>query len=184
MIRLFNISFVLITILINNVTADELIIGEEVTKNNIRIIFEGAPKDTVFNNDKEIQLLKEKDTDIHLEALINWNDNIKIKGQSAGGFIPYLDVEATVINQRTNEFSNIKLIPHINLSDGYHYAQNIRLPGSNNDLYTVEFNVKESMRGMTYHMDWKEKYFIPLIGNITFSYQNIDFKEMSETLRR
>ena len=54
-------------------TAEEMIIGKETVYPGINLIFEGAPKDTVFPKQ---HYLKESSTDIHIEMLANWSEKI------------------------------------------------------------------------------------------------------------
>ena len=58
------------------INAEELIIGKGNLSNDINIVFEAAPKDTLYNNAREV--LSEKETDIHIESLDNWNNDIDI----------------------------------------------------------------------------------------------------------
>tara|TARA_B100000700_G_scaffold192909_1_gene212426 strand:- start:1010 stop:1603 length:594 start_codon:yes stop_codon:yes gene_type:complete len=162
--------------------ADEMIIGKE-SYENYHLVFEAAPKDKVFS-DSTIIHLSESETDIHIEALITWRENIKIEGQIPNSHIPYLDVKAIIVNEKTKESINISLVPHINLSDGFHYARNIKLPGLANEKYTVSFFIRPDDKLMTYHNDWKKKYGIPIINNISHTYRNLDFYQMSKKLRR
>jgi len=37
---------------------------------------------------------------------------------------------------------------------------------------------------LTYHHDWKKLYSYPMFDEQVFSYVNLDFKEMSEAVRR
>ena len=164
------------------VNAEELIIGKGNLNKDINLIFEAAPKDTLYNNSRKV--LSEKETDIHIEALVNWNNNINISGQLPDAFIPYLIIMSEITNENTDEKSTIKLTPHINLSDGFHYAQNIKLPGLRSDTYKVKFTVSIDEKKLTYHHDWKKLYSYPLFNEQVFSYVNLDFKEMSEAVRR
>ena len=54
-------------------TAEEMIIGKETVYPGINLIFEGAPKDTVFPKQ---HYLKESSTDIDIEMLANWSEKI------------------------------------------------------------------------------------------------------------
>jgi hypothetical protein len=164
------------------VHAEELIVGKENLNKNISIIFEAAPKDTLYNNAREV--LPEEKTDIHIEALVNWNDNIEISGQIPNSFIPYLVITSEIINENTNEKSVTQLMPHINLSDGFHYAENIKLPGLRTHKYTVKFIISIDEKNITYHHDWKKLYSYPLFDKKVFSYTNQDFKEVSEAVRK
>ena len=160
----------------------EQIISEEQLSENITIIFEAAPKDSVFN-ELSPQLL-EKETDIHIEALVNWNSGTQIEGQSARGFIPYVKITSEIINENSGQKIAIDLTPHINLSDGFHYAKNIKLPGLRTDRYKLNFTITPDNEELTYHMDWKEKYPYPIFEKKIFEYSNLDFKETSEARRR
>ena len=66
-----------------NSYSEEQVISRENLSNDIKIIFEAAPKDTLFND--SVEQLSEQDTDIHIEALVNWNDDISIDGQKKPG---------------------------------------------------------------------------------------------------
>ena len=118
--------------------AQELIIGEERIEPGIIVIFEGANKDMIMPSSSN---LNENLTDVHIEARVNWGiDNIP-NGAPKGGFVPYLHINALITNQKTGLKTFIDLIPHINLSDNFHYARNISLPGKIEDLYTVKYTI-------------------------------------------
>ena len=112
--------------------SDEMIFGSEKLSNGIDIIFEAAPKDVVY---PEEYFLNESGTDIHIEMLINWSNDAP-EGSPKGGFIPYLEVTAVISNQKGDSLET-QLTPHINLTDNFHYSQNIRLPGKIDELYDV-----------------------------------------------
>tara|TARA_B100001057_G_scaffold9088_1_gene8340 strand:+ start:219 stop:779 length:561 start_codon:yes stop_codon:yes gene_type:complete len=164
------------------VYSNEQIISQEELGDNISITFEAAPKDTVFND--SVRQLSENETDIHIEALVNWNDGIQIEGQLAEGFIPYVNITSEIINENSGRKKIIDLTPHINLSDGFHYAKNIKLPGLRTDKYKLIFTITPDNEALTYHMDWKEKYPSPIFEKKVFEYSNLDFKETSEATRR
>ena len=163
------------------INAEEQIIGKGNLSNDIEIVFEAAPKDTLYNNSRNV--LSEKETDIHIEALVNWNNNINISGQLPEAFIPYLVILSEITNENTGEIRTIELTPHINLSDGFHYAQNIKLPGLRTDSYKVKFTISVDEKNLTYHHDWKKLYSYPLFNKKVFNYSNLDFKKMSEAVR-
>ena len=164
------------------VYSNEQIISQEELGNNISITFEAAPKDTVFND--SVRQLPENETDIHIEALVNWNDGIQIEGQLAQGFIPFVNITSEIINENSGRKIIIDLTPHINLSDGFHYAKNIKLPGLRTDKYKLIFTIMPDNEALTYHMDWKEKYPYPIFEKKVFEYSNLDFKETAEATRR
>ena len=157
--KLLILTFLLITVI--SFKAQELIIGQERIEPGIVVIFEGAIKDMIMPSSNN---LNENLTDIHIEARVNWDvDNVP-KGTPKGGFVPYLHINALVTNQRTGLKTFIDLIPHINLSDNFHYARNISLPGKLEDLYTVKYTISPpSKYDVSLHMDWKKE-----IGNSFF----------------
>ena len=72
-------------LLILNLTftfSQELIIGEELVDPGIVFIFEGAVKDHVVPNGMH---LKESQTNIHIEARVNWDTTNIPNGTPAGG---------------------------------------------------------------------------------------------------
>ena len=83
-----HIYAVIFSIFDSNLLAEEMIFGEEMLQNGIKVTFEAAPKDTVY---PEGYFLKENETDIHIEMLMNWT-NESPEGSPSGGFIPYLNV--------------------------------------------------------------------------------------------
>jgi len=161
------------------VNSEELIFGKESLPNGINIIFEAAPKDTIF---PEKYFLDEIRTDIHIEMLINWSDKSP-SGSPNGGFIPYLNVLAVIKNAKGDSIE-VKLTPHLNISDNLHYAQNIKLPGSIDDIYDVNIYIsppKDEELGI--HYDWKEKYEF-LLKQTKFEYRDLSFKEIALKSRR
>jgi uncharacterized protein involved in high-affinity Fe2+ transport len=78
----------------------------------------------------------------------------------------------------------VKLTPHLNISDNLHYAQNIKLPGSIDDIYDVTIYIsppKDEELGI--HYDWKEKYEF-LLKQTKFEYKNLSFREIALQSRR
>ncbi|MAD91780.1 MAG: hypothetical protein CMQ54_03495 [Gammaproteobacteria bacterium] len=163
----------------SSIHAAEMIFGEEQLDNGIKVIFEAAPRDKIFPQNK---FLEENKTDIHIEMLINWSKDSP-KGSPDGGFIPYLDVIATIKNLNGN-LLKVKLTPHLNITDNFHYAQNIKLPGKTDDLYDVIIEIKPpSGRDLGIHLDWKKKFNF-LIKERKFSYEKLSFKAISLESRR
>ena len=162
--------------------SQELIIGEERVEPGIVFIFEGAVKDHVMPSGMH---LKEEQTNIHIEARVNWDNKNVPDGTPAGGFVAYLHITAKVTNEKTGMSTFIDLLPHINLVDNYHYARNISLPGNNDDLYLVEFNVLPPTHiELSLHKDWLDNYGNELMKNQYFKYENVDFKEIANSSRR
>lgn len=159
--------------------SDEMIFGSEKLSNGINIIFEAAPKDVVY---PEEYFLNESGTDIHIEMLINWSNDAP-EGSPKGGFIPYLEVTAVISNQKGDSLET-QLTPHINLTDNFHYAQNIKLPGKIDELYDVIIKISPPEKEeLGIHYDWKDKYGI-LLKQQKFQYKKLSFKSIAEKSRR
>ena len=112
----------------------EMIIGEATIEPGIHLIFECGIKDDIAPNNV---FLSESETDVHIEVLANWSENAP-KGTTPGGHVAYLIVSLVVKNEITNISDTVNLVPHLNLSDNLHYAQNIKLPGKIDDKYTLK----------------------------------------------
>ena len=165
-----------------NVAAQELVIGEETVEPGIVFIFEGAVKDHVMPSGMH---LKESQTNIHIEARVNWDTKNVPAGTPSGGFVAYLHITAKVTNQKTGLSTFIDLLPHINLIDNYHYARNISLPGDTDDLYLVEFNILPPTNiDLSLHKDWLDNYGDSLMKGQYFKYDDIDFEEIANSSRR
>ena len=176
------LSIILITI--NNAYAinPELVIGEERVKPGIVFIFEGAIKDHVMPMSMH---LAENETHVHIEARVNWDSKNVPKGTPKMGFVPYLYINAKVINEKTGLSTFIDLVPHINLVDNFHYARNMSLPGKIDDLYTVIFNViPPTNMDLSLHKDWSINYGNSLFKQTSFKYKSVDFKEIAESSRK
>lgn len=160
----------------------ELVIGEERLDPGIVFIFEGAIKDQIY---PEALHLKEEETNIHIEARVNWDVQNIPKGAVPGGFIPYLVINARITNQSTGMKLFIDLTPHINLIDNFHYARNISLPGKIDDKYTVVFKINPPHEfDLALHNDWLKLYGKNLFNNSEFKYPNIDFEEIAKAIRK
>ena len=178
---LFFLGFVVISF--NTLSKDlpEMVIGEETVSPGINLIFEGAIKDDVS---PAYKFGKESTSDIHLEVLSTWNENAP-RGSTKGGFVAYLEVSAKILNENNGSYKNIRLLPHINMSDNLHYALNTKLPGKRDDLYTVIFTIKPPKPGdLGMHFDWREEVDSFLIKEHTFIYKNLDFFTIAEASRR
>lgn len=175
------ILYFLLILNLNFSFSQELIIGEETVNPGIVFIFEGAVKDHVMPKGMH---LKETQTNIHLEARVNWDTDDIPEGTPPGGFVAYLHITAKVTNQNSGMSTFIDLLPHINLVDNYHYARNISLPGNSDDLYSVEFNVLPPTNiELSLHKDWLDNYGGRLMKEYSFSYENVDFEEIANASR-
>ena len=176
------ILYFLLILNLNFSFSQELIIGEETVSPGIVFIFEGAVKDHVM---PEGMHLKETQTNIHIEARVNWDTDDIPEGTPPGGFVAYLHITAKVTNQNSGMSTFIDLLPHINLVDNYHYARNISLPGNADDLYLVEFNILPPTHiDLSLHKDWLDNYGNKLMKNQYFKYSNVDFEEIANSSRR
>ena len=174
--------YLLIIFGLNVSSSQELIIGEETVTPGIVFIFEGAIKDHVM---PEGMHLKENQTNIHIEARVNWDTNNIPEGAPPGGFVAYLHITAKVTNQNSGLSTFIDLLPHINLVDNYHYARYISLSGNADDLYLVEFNILPPTHiDLSLHKDWLDNYGNELMKNQYFKYSNVDFEEIANSSRR
>ena len=183
--KYFNIILLLILISFSSCTEavnPELIIGEERVEPGVLFIFEGAVKDMIMPSSLH---LSENETHVHIEARVNWGDDDLPKGAVPNGFIPYLYINAKVINENTGLSTFIDLLPHINLIDNFHYARNISLPGSIDDLYTVIFNVVPPTDvDLSLHKDWIDSYGTYFINSQKFKYTQVDFSDIARANRR
>ena len=121
----------------------EMIIGEATIEPGIHLIFECGIKDDIAPNNV---FLSESETDVHIEVLANWSENAP-KGTTPGGHVAYLIVSLVVKNEITNISDTVNLVPHLNLSDNLHYAQNIKLPGKIDDKYILNFIIEPTKNG-------------------------------------
>ena len=178
-----NVIFSICVLLTANfyLNAQELVIGEEKVEPGIIFIFEGAIKDHVIPSSLH---LKESQTNVHIEARVNWDTNNIPKGTPKGGFVPYLHITAKIVNEKTSLSTFIDLLPHINLVDNFHYARNITLPGEINDLYSVEFRViPPTHLELALHNDWLKNYGEELFKENLFLYRKVDFEEIAKASR-
>lgn len=162
--------------------SQELVLGEERVEPGIIIIFEGAVKDIVSPENNN---LNESLTDIHIEARVNWDTTNIPEGTPESGFIPYLKINALIVNEKTGIKTFVDLLPHINLIDNFHYARNISLPGQTDELYSIEFNIiPPNQYDLALHKDWIENYSNSLFKEVKFIYKNVDFEEIANASRR
>ena len=161
----------------------ELVIGEEMVKPGIVFVFEGAVKDTIVPTAQHLDV---SHTDVHIEARVNWHeDDGKIpKGAPAGGFVPYLSVNATITSQATGKSVHATLLPHVNLIDNFHYARNIALPSAVGDKYEVVFHMQPPGEyDLAFHKDWVNAHGTPLFEPATFRYSGVVFEEIAKATR-
>ena len=102
-----NIIHFLLILNLSLAFSQELIIGEETVDPGIVFIFEGAIKDHVMPNGLH---LKEVQTNIHIEARVNWDTKNIPNGTPAGGFVAYLHITAKITNEKTGMSTFIDFI--------------------------------------------------------------------------
>ncbi len=176
-------SFIFLMFLFVLISANsvELELGTERIKPGIVFVFEGAVKDSISPSALH---LPERQTHVHIEGRVNWDEKKIPEGAVPGGFIPYLRITAQVINQKTGLSTFVDLLPHINLIDNFHYARNISLPGPVSDMYKVVFTVlPPSSYDLAIHKDWSKAYKDVLFDKKQFTYKNVNFKEIAEATR-
>ena len=162
--------------------SQELVIGEKRVDPGIIFIFEGAVKDHIMPMGMH---LDEDQTHVHIEARVNWDENNIPDGTPSGGFVPYLHITAIVKNQKTGLQTFIDLTPHINLIDNFHYARNMSLPGSIDDLYSVTFNIIPPTHiDLALHKDWLNSYGEALLKGQSFSYKSVYFGDICRATRK
>jgi uncharacterized protein involved in high-affinity Fe2+ transport len=105
--------------------AEVLLLQQELAGGAIRVILEVAPPDRITASPPSIP---PEQAHIHLEAQIRYVQDV-FGGRVANEFVPYLDVQALIVNDLTDEALQIRLRPHIGIEEGLHYAANITLPG-------------------------------------------------------
>ena len=166
----------------SNILSQELIIGEERIEPGIVLIFEGAVKDVVIPKSNNLSV---EETNVHIEARVNW-DSLNIpEGTPAGGFVPFLKISSVILNQSTGLKTFVDLTPHINLIDNFHYARNISLPGKSNDPYTVKFNIIPPTNvELAMHKDWNDEFGNVLFQSKSFTYNSVNFEEIAKASRR
>ena len=159
--------------------SEEMIIGSEVIDPGIEFVFEAAPKDTIYPEDLH---LPETETDLHIEMLANWTETNIVEAPK-GGFVAYLQVKVKMVNEN-GQTLEVLLSPHLNLIDNLHYAKNIKLPGTLDDLYDLTFMISPPDKDVFgVHYDWFNR-FGDLIKPYSFSYKDLNFKEIASKQRR
>jgi uncharacterized protein involved in high-affinity Fe2+ transport len=102
-----------------------LLLERELSGGAIRVILEVAPPDEITATPPSIP---REQAHIHLEAQIRYMQDV-LGGRVANEFVPYLEVQAHIVNDVTGEVLDITLRPHVGIEEGLHYAANIILPG-------------------------------------------------------
>ena len=158
----------------------ETLLGTAAISPGISLTFEAAPRDAIYPAE---QFLNEEQTDVHLEVLARWNQNAPTSFPT-GGHVAYLQVAVEIVNEQSGKFQSIQLTPHLNLSDGLHYAQNVKLPGDDDQTYQLTFSVHPPVDGMLgIHSDWLQSFGEALLEPQTVVFQNVSLMEAARSRR-
>lgn len=168
----------LLTVINSNVSAGEVVIGEEEVTGGIEFIFEGAPADTIS---PAFMHLREDETEVHLEVRANLVAENSF-ASAAGGFLPYLNVNVLVNNRVTGESLHITLMPHLNLIDGFHYARNVDLPGDPiSDSYDMTYFIEPAGEfEVQIHSDFRTNVNDRILDGQRFTFENVNFADVFE----
>jgi hypothetical protein len=159
----------------------EMIIGEATIDPGIHLIFECGIRDDIAPNGF---FLAENETDVHIEMLANWSENAP-KGSVPGGHVAYLKVSVLIKNEITKTITKANLVPHLNLSDNLHYAQNIKLPGNIDDKYTLKFIIEPPVDGLLgIHYDWRQHVGQTLSSTESYTFDGLNFSKIVMAKRR
>ena len=166
--------------LIPQVASTETLLGTKTISPGISLTFEAAARDTIYPAE---QFLDEDQTDVHLEVLANWNQNAP-SGFPIGGHVAYLEVNVEVTNEQSGEYRSTRLTPHLNLSDGLHYAQNFKLPGDDDQTYRLIFSINPPIIGSVgIHSDWLQSFGQKLLETHTVVFQGVSLTEAARSRR-
>ena len=175
-------TFILIfTLLSSDVVGAETIVGKGFIEPGIALAFEAAARDSIIPSEF---YLKEENTDVHIEALITWTAEAP-NGFPVGGHVGYLQANVEVINEQSGERVLFALVPHLNLSDGLHYAQNVKLPGSAENTFTLSFTIKPPRPGrLGLHKDWVAVFGDKFVEEKAFVYKKVNLTEAVNARRK
>ena len=166
--------------LIAQAASTETLLGTATVSPGISLIFEAAARDTIYPTE---QFLDEDQTDVHLEVLASWNQNAP-SGFPIGGHVAYLEVDVEIVNEQSGKSRSTRLTPHLNLSDGLHYAQNFKLPGKDDQTYQLTFNINPPVGGsLGIHSDWRQSVGEKLVESQTVVFQSVSLMEASRSRR-
>ncbi len=166
--------------LIPQVASTETLLGTKTISPGISLTFEAAARDTIYPAE---QFLDEDQTDVHLEVLANWNQNAP-SGFPIGGHVAYLEVDVEIVSEQSGESRSTRLTPHLNLSDGLHYAQNFKLPGDDDETYQLTFSINSPLRGSVgIHSDWLQSYGQKLLEAQIVVFQSVSLMEATRSRR-
>ena len=176
--KLFLATFVA---LMAQTASTETLLGTKTISPGISLTFEAAARDTIFPAE---QFLDEDQTDVHLEVLASWDQSAP-SGFPIGGHVAYLDVDVEIVNEQSGKSRSTRLTPHLNLSDGLHYAQNVQLPGADDQTYQLTFSISPPVAGsLGIHSDWLQSFGERLLGTQTVVFQSVSLMEAARSRRK
>ena len=171
---------VAIAVLAAHEASAETLLGTTAISPGISLTFEAAARDFIYPAE---QFLDEEQTDVHLEVLARWNQNAPTNFPT-GGHVAYLQVAVEIVNEQSGKSQSIQLTPHLNLSDGLHYAQNVKLPGDDDQTYQLTFSVHPPVGEMLgIHSDWLLSFGEALLEPQTVVFQNVSLMEAARSRR-
>mgnify|MGYP001349080273 CR=1 FL=1 len=166
--------------LIAQTASTETLLGTKTISPGISLTFEAAARDTIYPAE---QFLDEDQTDVHLEVLASWNQNAP-SGFPIGGHVAYLEVDVEIVNEQSGKSRSTRLTPHLNLSDGLHYAQNLKLPGDDDQTYQLTFSINPPVGGsLGIHSDWLQSFGKKLVETQTVVFQSDSLMEATRSRR-
>ncbi|MBW3621916.1 MAG: iron transporter, partial [Armatimonadetes bacterium] len=121
-----------------NIFPEKVLLTERTSRGAVEITLSVAP-----NRPLSVILFQTNPTqapELHFDADARYT-GFGLGGRFAGEFVPYLRMSVEITNESTMERTETELVPAIGLSDGLHYARNLRLPGLA-DAYTVRLKVR------------------------------------------
>ena len=158
----------------------ETLLGTETISPGISLTFEAAARDAIYPTE---QFLNEDNADIHLEVLARWNQNAPTSFPT-GGHVAYLKVDVEILNEQSGQSQSIQLTPHLNLSDGLHYARNVKLPGDDDQTYQLTFSVHPPVAGILgIHSDWLQSFGEELLEPQTVVFRSASLMEAARSRR-
>lgn len=96
-----------------------------------------------------------QNADLHLEAQIRYTRGTPNLGaRVAQEFVPFLRVTAFITNTTTAVTTAVRLLPHLGVAEGWHYASNVQFQGDPlNDVYNITIRL-DPPTGLAEHSDF------------------------------
>jgi uncharacterized protein involved in high-affinity Fe2+ transport len=96
-----------------------------------------------------------QNADLHLEAQIRYaRGTPNIGARAAQEFVPFLRVTAFITDTTTAVTIAVRLLPHVGVAEGWHYASNVQFQGDPlNDVYSIAIRI-DPPTGLAKHSDF------------------------------